>query len=199
VALDGPAGAATLVVEAPAAARLTTRPAAAGSTRVTVRGVPAGGSVVVRATAPEGASLRDELDGTVAVDAADGTALAGLARPDGGSARLDHGRLEVTSAGGGEVTFWAGTGRPRSAVWGAHEGGRSLAVDPNTWARGAGLAGGEATWSALVVERPDADRPGMHDQLVCHALGAPDKATWNLEPWRPDVGLVATLAARCNP
>ncbi len=39
----------------------------------------------------------------------------------------------------------------------------------------------------------------MHDQLTCHALGAPDKETWNLEPWRPDVGLLAVLAAACNP
>jgi hypothetical protein len=39
----------------------------------------------------------------------------------------------------------------------------------------------------------------MHDQLVCHGIGAPDKATWNLEPWRPDVGLLAVLAAGCNP
>ncbi|WP_414647956.1 DUF2599 domain-containing protein [Cellulomonas sp.] len=39
----------------------------------------------------------------------------------------------------------------------------------------------------------------MHDQFLCHALGAADKATWNLEPWRPDVGSMATLMARCNP
>jgi hypothetical protein len=39
----------------------------------------------------------------------------------------------------------------------------------------------------------------MRDQLACHALGAPDKATWNLEPWRPDVGLLLIMAAGCNP
>jgi hypothetical protein len=34
---------------------------------------------------------------------------------------------------------------------------------------------------------------------VCHAVGAPDKSTWNLEPWRPDVGLILTATAQCNP
>ena len=39
----------------------------------------------------------------------------------------------------------------------------------------------------------------MYDQLACHAVGAPDKAAWNLVPWRPDVGTVAAFAAACNP
>ncbi|MBC7292192.1 MAG: DUF2599 domain-containing protein, partial [Actinotalea sp.] len=59
-----------------------------------------------------------------------------------------------------------------------------------------------AVWSALgrrTALGTDATGPGMRDQLECHALGAPDKESWNLEPWRPDVGLLATLAARCNP
>ncbi|MGC5168394.1 DUF2599 domain-containing protein [Luteimicrobium sp. DT211] len=196
VHLTGPAGAAALTVEAPAGARVTTTPAAPGSTRVTVSGLARGSDVVVRATAPDGASLRDELDGTIVVEAAGGAALGGLARP-GETAEVERGRVVLSASG--TVTLWVGAGTPRSAAWGTHDGGRSLAVDPNPWARAAGLAGGEATWSALVVDHPDANRPGMHDQLVCHALGAPDKATWNLEPWRPDVGLVATLAARCNP
>ena len=199
VTLRGPAGRGTLTVEAPPGATVTRRSAASGSTRVTVGHLTRGDRVVVRATEPSGADLRDELDGTVAVASGGGATLGGLARPRGGDVQVTRGRLVVTVTGPGPVTLWAGTGTPRSAVWGDHDGGRSLAVDPNAWARAAGLAGGEATWSALVVERPDADRPGMHDQLVCHALGAPDKPTWNLEPWRPDVGLVATLAARCNP
>ena len=53
--------------------------------------------------------------------------------------------------------------------------------------------------SVVVALAPDADTNGMNDQFLCHALGAADKATWNLEPWRPDVGEMATLAARCNP
>ncbi|MCB7135165.1 DUF2599 domain-containing protein [Cellulosimicrobium marinum] len=97
------------------------------------------------------------------------------------------------------VTTTLGTDPLRSAEWGENEGGRSLAVDPTAWARSAGVAGRAVLWEALVAAEPEAGTPGMHDQLVCHALGAPDKATWNLEPWRPDVGLVAVVAARCNP
>ncbi|OLT50948.1 hypothetical protein BJF88_02275 [Cellulosimicrobium sp. CUA-896] len=100
---------------------------------------------------------------------------------------------------GHAVTTTLGTTALRSAGWGDREGGLSLAVDATAWARTAGVAGSDTLWAQVVAAEPDADVPGMHDQLVCHALGAPDKATWNLEPWRPDVGLVAVLAARCNP
>ena len=85
------------------------------------------------------------------------------------------------------------------ADWGEREGGRSLAVEPTAWARAGGLAAQEGIWAAVIAQEPEADTNGMRDQLLCHALGAPDKETWNLEPWRPDVGSFATLAARCNP
>jgi len=198
VALSGPAGRGSLVVEGPAGATVTTRPAASGSTRVTVRHLARGGSVVVQATDPAGARLRDEVDGTFGLVTSDDTTLGGLARPGGGTAREDEGTVVVTATGT-TVTLWAGTGTPRSATWGVNEGGKSIAVDANAWARASAHAGAEATWSALVVEQPAANKPGIHDQLLCHAIGVPDKPTWNLEPWRPDVGLVATLAARCNP
>ncbi|BDZ41566.1 hypothetical protein GCM10025865_08650 [Paraoerskovia sediminicola] len=100
---------------------------------------------------------------------------------------------------GDEVLVTLGADPLESATWGTAEGGRSLAVDPTEWARHAGVAGLDATWAAVVAAQPDADTPGMRDQLECHALGAPDKATWNLEPWRPDVGLVEVALARCNP
>ncbi|HEY5518204.1 MAG TPA: DUF2599 domain-containing protein, partial [Cellulomonas sp.] len=67
------------------------------------------------------------------------------------------------------------------------------------WVRAGGLAAQDATWAAVVALAPEAGTTGMHDQFLCHALGAADKATWNLEPWRPDVGSLATLAASCNP
>ncbi len=98
-----------------------------------------------------------------------------------------------------DVVVPLGTRAVRSTDWGEREGGRSLAVDPTAWARGAGQAGQELVWAQVVAAEPEADTPTMHDQLVCHAVGAPDKATWNLEPWRPDVGLLATMSARCNP
>ncbi|MBE9924495.1 DUF2599 domain-containing protein [Cellulosimicrobium cellulans] len=102
-------------------------------------------------------------------------------------------------AGAWDVVVPLGTRAVRSTDWGEREGGRSLAVDPTAWARGAGQAGQELVWAQVVAAEPEADTPTMHDQLLCHAVGAPDKATWNLEPWRPDVGLLATMSARCNP
>lgn len=97
------------------------------------------------------------------------------------------------------VTFVVGTQAIESATWGENEGGRSLAVDPTDWARYAGQAGLDLIRIQLVAAEPDAGTSTMGDQLVCHAVGAPDKSTWNLEPWRPDVGLILTATAHCNP
>lgn len=40
---------------------------------------------------------------------------------------------------------------------------------------------------------------GMGDQYWCHTTFARSKDNWNLEPWRPDVGYLATVLAQCNP
>ena len=106
---------------------------------------------------------------------------------------------EATPTGPLQVTFVIGTQAIDSATWGDNEGGRSLAVDPADWARHAGQAGVDLIRTQLVAAEPDAGSTTMGDQLVCHAVGAPDKATWNLEPWRPDVGLILTATAHCNP
>ncbi len=39
----------------------------------------------------------------------------------------------------------------------------------------------------------------MYDQFVCHFFEGGMKTPWNLEPTRPNVGLAATIRARCNP
>ncbi len=61
----------------------------------------------------------------------------------------------------------------------------------------------ERAWQEVLTHSPDADTPGMRDQLVCHWVWArmvqPDKESWNLEPWRPAVGYQATVQAACNP
>lgn len=106
---------------------------------------------------------------------------------------------EPPTAGPLRVTFVIGTQAIEGATWGENEGGRSLAVDPTSWARHAGEAGLELIRTQLVASEPDAGSRTMEHQLVCHAVGAPDKATWNLEPWRPDVGLILTATAQCNP
>lgn len=42
---------------------------------------------------------------------------------------------------------------------------------------------------------------GLYDQYMCHHYGSKIQyeEEWNIEPARPDVGLVATMAAKCNP
>ena len=61
----------------------------------------------------------------------------------------------------------------------------------------------DRAWAEILADTPDADSPGMYDQFACHwvwaRLVAPNKASWNLEPWRPAPGYEATVQAMCNP
>lgn len=61
----------------------------------------------------------------------------------------------------------------------------------------------DRAWSEVLADSPDADSPGMYDQFQCHwvwaRMVAPNKPSWNLEPWRPAVGYQATVQAMCNP
>ncbi len=200
------AGDVRLAVSPPtgAAGSVAVAPAEDGSARLTVdfSSVPTGTYPTATPTGP--GALTVHTDGSLTVVGADGvTAAGGLARPDGGRWRTVDARtaelVPTTAKAEGTVTTTLGTDGVESAVWGDREGGRSLAVDPTAWARSAGEAGVDVVWSELVADDPDLDTATMHDQLVCHAVGAPDKETWNLEPWRPDVGLLAVLAERCNP
>src|SRR5699024_1383242 len=79
------------------------------------------------------------------------------------------------------------------------EGGRSLQVFPTTWGRSGSQAAQAAVWESVIALEPEAESDVMDKQLRCHALGAPDKESWNLEPWRPDVPYLDYLLARCNP
>ncbi|GAA2721813.1 DUF2599 domain-containing protein [Cellulomonas aerilata] len=163
----------------------------------------AAGVVDVVLAGPAGATLEPQDDGSVVVLAADGAFLGGAGRPLLGPGAAP---ARVTAEEGGAVHL-QGTGTITVRVaahavldtdWGEREGGRSLAVEPSPWARTAGMAGEVGVWAELVRAVPEADSPTMRDQLSCHVIGAPDKDTWNLEPWRPDVGLIMTLAASCN-
>lgn len=171
-----------------------------GATAVGVTG-PAG--ALARVAPPRGGSVEPQADGSVVVRAADGAAVAALAAPagdDGAPAgwRVD-GDVLVLDGGSGGVAFVVGTAALASATWGEAEGGRSLAVVPAGWVRGGSLAAQEVLTSQLVAAEPEAGSASMRAQLWCHALGAPGKDAWNLEPWRPDVGTVTLLATRCNP
>lgn len=177
----------------------------AGTATVTLERPAVGDADPPTITLVSRGAFETRVDGSVTVRS-DGTAIGGLSAPRG--ARLtavDGSRLEVRATGGtddedaGDAATTLGTSAVASTDWGDREGGRSLAVVPTGWAREAGQAGTDLVWAELVAADPDVDTATMRDQLECHAIGAPDKDSWNLEPWRPDVGLVATMAARCNP
>ncbi|MFF8345334.1 DUF2599 domain-containing protein [Cellulosimicrobium funkei] len=163
-------------------------------------GTPAPGTPRVRVALVDAHRAEVTLVGTAGTATAGSAGTTSDADDAAGAPAGDAGGTATTDAAEAwEVVVPLGTRAVRSTDWGEREGGRSLAVDPTAWARAAGQAGRELVWAQVVAAEPEADTPTMHDQLVCHAVGAPDKATWNLEPWRPDVGLLATMSARCNP
>ncbi|MBT0994059.1 DUF2599 domain-containing protein [Cellulomonas sp. DKR-3] len=151
-------------------------------------------TLLVAAAAPLDLDLL--LDGTVVVRRGDAP-VAGLSATGAGRLTGDGDVLELR--GDGTAGVWLATTMVEDLDWGEREGGRSLAVTPSDWARSGGLAADELVPAQVVAAEPEAGTSTMRDQLACHQLGAPDKATWNLEPWRPDVGPLEVLVARCNP
>jgi len=97
-------------------------------------------------------------------------------------ALVDHARWQTTSQGYRLIVTPTGYGR-------LHARGRP----------------GRALDQAMADARPTplhigaTVRRSLRDQLLCHADFAVLKPTWNLETWRPDVGLARTIAALCNP
>ncbi len=84
----------------------------------------------------------------------------------------------------------------------------SLRVYPTAAARDlSGRPGASAqtgqVWAQVLALAPEADIPGMYEQLACHwqfaELVEPGKASWNLEPWRPEVSYEEMVTAGCNP
>jgi hypothetical protein len=175
---------------------------------------------------PEGMTLERLEDGSAVLRAGDGRVVGAVTAPVLGGAAAGSGlrvrqtpdrtdpavlAWEVTlpeltdgtveDPPGGTVSATFAGSAVRDATWRdlAEEGGRSLAVVPADWARAGGLAAEELVWTQLTAQQPEADVPTVRDQLSCHLIGAPDKASWNLEPWRPDVGLLRMIGALCNP
>ena len=89
-----------------------------------------------------------------------------------------------------------------SATWVSLPSGRSLRVRPTAAGR-ATPSGETQAWAEVRALAPDADSAGMEAQFACHwdyaRVVAPDKATWNLEPWRPVVSADEMVRTRCNP
>lgn len=98
----------------------------------------------------------------------------------------------------------------QSARWVWHSGaGWTFEVTPTGWARwnAGGYLPGVYGWNELYSKYRyrglNTNLNGMRDQYICHrqivALRAPNKPTWNLDEWRPDVGYWQTLNTSCNP
>jgi hypothetical protein len=187
-------GGVTVLVAAPA---VGVTPDADSSARLDVPGGDA------RLAAPEGMTLTALSDGSAVVRDASGAFVAGLTTEPWGARLTQVGpevvRLTHAQDDPGPAGAWFTSVVVDSAVWGRAEGGRSLAVSPSGWGRVGSLAAQEGLWAQVVAQAPDADTPGMRAQLECHELGAPDKETWNLEPWRPDVDALEMIKDRCNP
>ncbi len=166
-----------------------------GSTRLTVTSPATTRQTTATLTAPGGTTLDALPDGSLLVRADDGTAVAGIS-PTKARLGVDDGTVTLSASGGAEL--WLADAAVTSLDWGDREGGLSLAVTPTAWGRSGSQAAGDMVWAAVAAQ-PEADNPSMRDQLDCHRLGAPDKATWNLEPWRPEVDSITLLASRCNP
>ncbi|GAB3158919.1 hypothetical protein GCM10027059_04420 [Myceligenerans halotolerans] len=159
-----------------------------GTRRVTTSGAPSYG------TGTSGAEVVEHADESVTV-LRDGAVVAALTPEAGG------GPAGANASPSRGTALVLGADALGSATWAQREGegGLSLAVVPEAWVRSGGQAALDLLTAQLAAAEPEADSDTMRDQLACHHLGAPDKASWNLEPWRPDVGMFGTIAARCNP
>jgi len=173
-------------------------------------------SVSLDVPAAPGGAARSEADRSAAVTSADDRLVLGVSSPESTAPDGSHPPVRWSADDDGPrlvldlgdvdpadfplvVTTHVGTSVVASTSWGEREGGRSLAVTPTDWGRVSGATGSVFAWADLLAADPTADTPGMEEQLQCHLLGAREKATWNLEPWRPAVSLVEYALARCNP
>lgn len=181
-------------------AGVTVEDGADGAQRTTVT---APGGTLAWVAPPRDGRAEVQQDGSATLLDAAGTAVAALGVPTGADgtrvAWRPVGDVLALDGAHGSASFDVGTAAVESATWGDADGGRSLLVVPAAWVRGSSLAAQQALASQLAVAEPEAASASMQAQLWCHVLGAPDKASWNLEPWRPDVSTATMLLTRCNP
>ncbi|UZN02603.1 DUF2599 domain-containing protein [Cellulomonas sp. S1-8] len=171
-----------------------------GATRTTVVG-PAG--TLAWVAPPRGGHVEVQTDGSATLHDEAGTVVTALGPATGaddtrGSWRPVGGVLAL-DAPTGSATFVVGVAAVASATWGEADGGPSLLVVPAGWVRRGSLAAQQALVSQVAQTVPEAASASMQAQLWCHVLGAPDKASWDVEPWRPEVSTATMLLTRCNP
>lgn len=95
-----------------------------------------------------------------------------------------------------------GGGRRYIAQVTTHEEAEGLVyqVRPTRAGRAASRDELDIAWKQA-VRKGVPDRRGLRQQFLCHPLSvvARTKPTWDLETYRPTVGLVRTMLAGCNP
>ncbi|NKX93903.1 DUF2599 domain-containing protein [Sanguibacter hominis ATCC BAA-789] len=194
---------------------LTTGESTFGEGAIQVVATFATRDAILALPAPEGARWEVQTDRSAVLVEDARPEVGGLAPPTAKDAagtpvgtlvEGDGERLEVRLRARGTaqlpvtVTLDVAPSALERAVWAERlEGGRSLQVFPTAFGRSGSGAALEAVRQALVATEPEAGTSVMDKQLRCHALGAPTKESWNLEPWRPDVDYLDYLLARCNP
>ncbi|MER6571340.1 DUF2599 domain-containing protein [Streptomyces sp. NPDC001093] len=175
---------------------------------------------------PAGATMAVQDDGSVLISGTDGTSLGAFAAPWAKDANgkdiptryevqgdslvqvIDH----TTTA---DIAYpvvadpWLWRDLIHSASWTYHSGyGWTLKVQPTDWQRfWNGYAPAQAGWNELYAKYRnhglDTNLGSMKNQYICHVLivswYSPNKATWDLDEWRPDVGLTDTINHKCNP
>jgi Protein of unknown function (DUF2599) len=103
---------------------------------------------------------------------------------------------------------WLGKDLIDHATWVHHAEGWTLQVTPTGWQRfWNGYWPASAGWDELYSKYRNlglnTNLQGMRDQYICHvqivSVRAPNRPTWNLDEWRPNVGYVQTINSSCNP
>lgn len=103
---------------------------------------------------------------------------------------------------------WLGKNLIQEANWVRHTEGWTLQVTPTAWQRfWNGYWPGAAGWDELYARYRwsglTTNLEGMRDQYICHvqivSVRAPERPTWNLDEWRPNVGYTQTINSYCNP
>lgn len=175
---------------------------------------------------PDGATMAVQDDGSVVITKSDGSLGGGFAAPWAKDANGVDVPTHYEVQGDDlvqvvEHTTTPGVAYPvvadpwlwrdliHSATWTYHTGyGWTLKVTPTDWQRfWSGVAPAYAGWNELYSKYRNrglnTNLGSMENQYVCHVLIvntiAPNKATWDLDEWRPNVGLTDTINHKCNP
>lgn len=97
---------------------------------------------------------------------------------------------------------WLGINLINSAKYVHNPEGWTLQVTPTWYGRAMPEVAIYSAWKELDARYYImGDYRSMYFQFVCHPLSqiARFKGNWNLDTWRPDVGLYRTMLAKCNP